>query len=458
MRKILLALVILCVSVSAASSEEVYRVGVMRFLNKAPGMSYGQAEIITDIFTRMISNSRKIAVIERERLETIGREHRLSMSGLVDSNMAVQVGRLAGCQYMILGSVTQFESKHSSTGFGNLFHETTYTAEVTIDMRIINVTTGEVVLSMAETGTANDKSTSVSFQGITTNEGTGISAIESKAVEDAVTKLGVRVRETVADEYMQVLAAGGRDVTLSVGATSGGRKGALYRVYSEGDSVLDMDGNVIGRKTQTIAVVQIIDVQTSFSMARGVKEGGDTSLIRRGDKIAPISASEARELAKRKEFPRSRPRAALGSDIEGLDAALRTSPSPADDYTPAPAPKPAPVNTANFENKSTDPAKVIASYGLPSGQANTLRVAHINARRLRGANAYRKYVELANSNSSDYLAAYKAGETAFSMGKRPEARQWFETALRINPNYEPAKNALNRMDATNRPRNSRRRK
>ena len=193
-------------------------------------------------------------------------------------------------------------------------------------------------------------------------------------------------------------------------------------------------------------------------MARGVKEGGDTSLIRRGDKIAPISASEARELAKRKEFPRSRPRAALGSDIEGLDAALRTSPSPADDYTPAPAPKPAPVNTANFENKSTDPAKVIASYGLPSGQANTLRVAHINARRLRGANAYRKYVELANSNSSDYLAAYKAGETAFSMGKRPEARQWFETALRINPNYEPAKNALNRMDATNRPRNSRRRK
>ena len=250
MRKILLALVILCVSVSAASSEEVYRVGVMRFLNKAPGMSYGQAEIITDIFTRMISNSRKIAVIERERLETIGREHRLSMSGLVDSNMAVQVGRLAGCQYMILGSVTQFESKHSSTGFGNLFHETTYTAEVTIDMRIINVTTGEVVLSMAETGTANDKSTSVSFQGITTNEGTGISAIESKAVEDAVTKLGVRVRETVADEYMQVLAAGGRDVTLSVGATSGGRKGALYRVYSEGDSVLDMDGNVIGRSNK----------------------------------------------------------------------------------------------------------------------------------------------------------------------------------------------------------------
>ena len=469
MKKFLIAFILVLALISSASCAEVYRIGVMGFLNKAQGMSDYQAAAITDIFTRMIANSKKIAVIERERLEDIGREHRLSMSGLVDTNMAVQIGRLAGCQYMIFGSITQFESKQSSFGFGGLINTTTYTANVTIDMRIVNVTTGEVVLSMAETGTAKEDATSFSNSYISASEGTAISGIEAKAVEDAVTKLGVRVRETVADEYMQVLSAGGREVTLSVGATSGARKGALYRVYSEGQAVYDMDGNVLGRKTNTIAVVQIIDVQTGFSTARGVKEGGDPSLIRRGDKIAPISSSEARDLAKRKEFPKSRPRSPLGSDINGLDNTLRSvqtpeaNYTPEPEYTPAPAPKqsrPAaiPANSGGFENNSTDPAKVIPTLGLPSGQANTLRVAHLNARRLRGANAYNKYVELANSNPNDYLAAYKAGDTALSMGKRPEARQWFETSLSINPNYEPAKKALNHMDATNKPKKSTKRR
>ena len=462
MKKILIAFIFVAVLISSAYGADVYRIGVMGFLNKAPGMTNMQAEAITDIFTRMIANSKKIAVIERERLEDIGREHRLSMSGLVDSNMAVQIGKLAGCQYMIFGSITQFETKHAETGFSGFLpiniQESNYTANVTIDMRIVNVNTGEVVLSMAETGSATDKSTSVSGHGISSSEGTAISGVEAKAVEDAVTKLGVRVRETVADEYMQVLSAGGRDITLSIGATSGARKGALYRVFSEGEAVYDMDGNVLGRKTSTIAVVQIMDVQTGFSIARGVKEGGDPSLIRRGDKIAPISASEARDLARRKEFPKSRPRASLGSDIDGLDNTLRTAQTPESNYapeeyspSPAPAPTSTPANSGNFENKSTDPAKVIPTLGLPAGQANTLRVAHLNARKLRGANAYNKYVELANSNKNDYLAAFKAGDTALSMGKRPEARQWFETALSINPNYEPAQNALNRMDATNKP-------
>ncbi|MBR1418289.1 MAG: hypothetical protein IJ576_04930, partial [Synergistaceae bacterium] len=99
-----------------------------------------------------------------------------------------------------------------------------------------------------------------------------------------------------------------------------------------------------------------------------------------------------------------------------------------------------------FENKSTDPAKVIDTYGLPSGDANTRRVAHINAKKIRNKrDAYSKYVELANSYSGDYLAAYKAGEAALSLGDRNNAKVWFDKALNINPSYEPAQNAKTRL-------------
>jgi tetratricopeptide (TPR) repeat protein len=98
-----------------------------------------------------------------------------------------------------------------------------------------------------------------------------------------------------------------------------------------------------------------------------------------------------------------------------------------------------------FENTSTDPVKVIPTYGLPTGEANTRRIAHINAQKLRGQKAYDMYVELANSHGGDYLAAYQAGEAARKLRKNDDAKVWYDKALAINPNYKPAQDARKKM-------------
>jgi len=82
---------------------------------------------------------------------------------------------------------------------------------------------------------------------------------------------------------------------------------------------------------------------------------------------------------------------------------------------------------------------------LSSGEIVLRRITHINARRLLGSKeradwqqAYDMYVQLAESYSSDYLAAFGAGEAARKLGDSDSARMWYDRALVINPKYQPA--------------------
>ena len=300
-----LLLCLLIAGVGEAASD-IVRLGVMRFTSKADGVSDRQAEIITDIFTRTMSNSRSIALIERERLDMIGREHSLNMSGLVDMGMAVEVGRLAGVQYMLMGSVTGLNEAVSGGGFGG-FVQGNRVAEATIDVRIVDVTTSEIILSLVQKGTSARQSQAVSFQGLTWAEA-DLSDIKALAVTDAATRLGHRIREELAGEFSQVISTSGRSVNINVGSTSGAQKGDLYLIYSDGREILDIDGTSLGREKHSIAVVRVQTVSGGFSTAEVVPSGGKADLVQRGDKIEPISSRESQELAKQKRFVAERPR------------------------------------------------------------------------------------------------------------------------------------------------------
>ena len=459
-KKIALGFALVFLFINAAFADEVVRIGIMRFYNKAAGLSQSQAESITDIFTRMLANSHSIAIVERERLDEIGREQRFGMSGLVDSNTAAQIGRIAGCQYMLLGSITQFNKQSQETKVA-FIRENKYDVSVTVDMRVVNVETTEVVLSLSETGNASHTASGVNLDNQFSTQESYHAGLEGEAINNAVSKLGQRIREIVAGEYSQVLSIAGRDITVNVGASSGAKKGALYRVYADGPEVHDMKGRVIGHRDINLAIIKISSVQNEFSTAQIVKDGGKVENIRRGDKIMPVSPSESKTLAK--NLPKKRPTTGIkryseleGSELnqkledmaeeQGVELKPQAARASSTESMAAPMGRGAAAPKRAFENKSTDPAKVIETYGLPSGDANTRRIAHISAGRIRNKrDAYNKYAELANSYSGDYLAAYKAGEAALSLGDINNAKVWFDKALDINPHYEPAQNAKTRL-------------
>ena len=307
-----LALVVLLLNfISAAHAEEQskIRLGVMKFLSRTQGVSEQQAEAVGDIFARMLTNSRYISVLERDRLDEIASEHKLGAAGAVDASSAVKIGKIAGCQYMLLGSVTNLSKKGESMNLW-LWGTKSEQASATIDIRIVNVETSEVILSLSETGTAAQSGKNLNFYGMSKDEAELI-GMEAGAINAATSRLGFKVRETLTGEYAQVLEAGDKDITLNVGATSGITNGTLYRIYTDGSEIKDTSGKSLGRRVNNIAVVKVVDAQNDFSIANVAKidgkECGSYKFIMRGDKVSPIYAQEAKDLIARKAFPKSRP-------------------------------------------------------------------------------------------------------------------------------------------------------
>ena len=110
---------------------------------------------------------------------------------------------------------------------------------------------------------------------------------------------------------------------------------------------------------------------------------------------------------------------------------------------------------AAFENKSTDPAKVIATYALSSGEKNTLRIKHLSINKQgKKQKAYDEFVKLVEEYGNDYLAAFKAGEVAQALGDKDNAELWYNKALEFKPNYEPAQKAKEKLSSAPAPKKS----
>lgn len=312
-RKFLTALFILSlfvnISYAAEESSKPIRIGVMKFLARTDGISADHAAAIGDIFARVLTNSKTITVIERDQLDTLASEHRLSSSGMLTDETAIQIGKIAGCQYMIIGAVTEYFTRGSQTDYW-VVTKTQHEARVTIDARVVNVETTEVIMSLSETGEASHKETygQVPYVGIVTKNA-DISGVEAAAISDASSRLSYKIREALTGEYNQVLDSDGKEVTLSIGLKSGAQRGKLYRVYVDGKEVFDANGRSLGKKMNDIAVVKITDVQQEFSIAHiASKNAGNIKLIHRGDKIYPITNEEMKSMISRKVFPKTRPK------------------------------------------------------------------------------------------------------------------------------------------------------
>ncbi len=81
-------------------------VAVQPFLSQGTEFHLGPA--VSEIVSTSLAGARDITVVERMRLAEVARQHRLSMSGVVDTATAAKAGKLSGARYFILGAVSRF--------------------------------------------------------------------------------------------------------------------------------------------------------------------------------------------------------------------------------------------------------------------------------------------------------------------------------------------------------------
>jgi hypothetical protein len=77
-------------------------IAIMDFESAAPGNPELGTQI-SDIVTARLSIYDQFRLVERKKLEELLKEHQLNLTGMVDTNQAVKVGKLAGARIMIFG-------------------------------------------------------------------------------------------------------------------------------------------------------------------------------------------------------------------------------------------------------------------------------------------------------------------------------------------------------------------
>ena len=281
---------------ASADENSNIRLGVIRFLSRAEGVTDKQAEAIGDIFARILANSKALTIVERDRLDEIANEHQLLKEGRFEDDAVIEVGKLMSCQYMLLGAVTNLERKTRETDLW-LVSEKKQEVFVTLDIRVVDVTTSKIILSFSESGSASQKGSGFNFYGVQTNDN-NFTGIEIPAIVEAVSRAGFKIRETYGNEYAQVIDVSSKEITINAGEDWGITSGALFEIYSEGQEVINLDGTSRGKKRNPLALVKVTSVQKDFCVTEAVKNGGRASNVRKGNKIRPVTQKEAEDLKK----------------------------------------------------------------------------------------------------------------------------------------------------------------
>lgn len=158
------------VSAVTAQPRRVPTVSVPDFKNTVTGAWWWQGPVAQDLSSALaneLAATGDLKVVERKQLNQVLSEQELAELGIVrrSSPTAASKGQMTGARYIILGTVTSYdtatdvESKGSGMsflGFGGSKQNTTTKDYVAIDIRVVDSSTGEVVGSHTVEGRASN--------------------------------------------------------------------------------------------------------------------------------------------------------------------------------------------------------------------------------------------------------------------------------------------------------------
>ncbi len=283
------------------------RVAIMSF-DYATVQSYSSAMFgsnvdvgkgITDLLINNLVKDGTYSIIERAALDKLMTEQNFSNSNRADPTSAAKLGKLLGVDVIIIGSITQFgnETKKQNIGgggyglggfgIGGVGHSKS-NANVTINARIVNVDTGEILAVADGTGTSSRSSTSLlggggnwgaggngnvdfgssNFQETIIGEATkkAVDQLSAGLIADAP-KVPVRV---IKIEGL-VAAVDGGQIVLNVGARAGVKVGDQLEVVRVTKEIKDpATGEVIRRLTSSIGIIKATDVDDGSAVCTPV--------------------------------------------------------------------------------------------------------------------------------------------------------------------------------------------
>jgi curli biogenesis system outer membrane secretion channel CsgG len=232
------------------------RIGVVEFENKS---AYGQGRLggaASDILVTELVKSGKFIVVERDRMNKIMEEQKFQAQGMTDPQTVAKMGQILGLEAIVVGSVSQFGVKKEGSDY-LLTQSKRQVADVTVDIRLIDVQSGQVIL--ADSGKGMAKSTKASFLGMGTKGGYD-ETLEGEALRAALVQFVTNIASQLNKKpwSCMIAAAAGDQLYLNAGQDSGVTRGMKLDCYRLGAEIRDPRSNlVIGHVEETLGSAEV---------------------------------------------------------------------------------------------------------------------------------------------------------------------------------------------------------
>jgi hypothetical protein len=290
---LLTILIVILFASNLGFSAELPRVAVIGFDSTSPGYLWSidseLSKAATDLMINALVNTNRFRVFERTKLEAILQEQDFQVtSGRVDPSTAVKIGKMIGVDSIVTGSVTSIMfSKSGGITLGPLNLKKS-TATVTVTVRAINVTTGEIIFSEVKKGITSKSGVSLRIP-VPVAGGLGLSSQSVvdifSAIEDVCQQVAVEFAAKLDSNLIissstslplegyvvKVDSTSSGEITrvyINLGANSGIQVGEEIKISQEGEVILDpKTQEVLDRELILVAQARIIEVKENLSIA-----------------------------------------------------------------------------------------------------------------------------------------------------------------------------------------------
>lgn len=266
----------------ASTAWAAPRVAVMDFDNKTQYGGWRLGHGAADILTTELVKINKFEMFERDRLQAVLKEQNLGASGRVDPSTAARIGKIIGVSYIITGSVTEYGQSRTGGGGGGIHvGKTDYAA--TVDVRIVDATTGRILF--ADTGSGQKSSMNVKVFGFG-----GGQSFNEKAATEALRIAVKDLANKIAALNLQKRAAGqtgvptakalvadvdGTVITINKGSNAGFKADQTLTIKRKGKVIKDpTTGKILKVKYRMVGKIKLTQVESSYAEGNVISGSG----------------------------------------------------------------------------------------------------------------------------------------------------------------------------------------
>lgn len=147
--KFAFGILLLFIAGVASAAKPVMAVAEFRNDTSAAWWYGGVGSDLAGMLTNELAGTGKFKMVERDKLDAVLDEQDLADSGRVSKKTGAKIGKLTGAQYLVVATLSAFESDVKGTGGGLSFRGISVggkkeDAYMAVDLRVIDTTTGEI--------------------------------------------------------------------------------------------------------------------------------------------------------------------------------------------------------------------------------------------------------------------------------------------------------------------------